>query len=89
MTVAQRELLARLEAIARRRGWSPGQATINVAAGPNAFDVWCAGGDQTIWHWIGTAEQIASALDNWIKVTQSRPLHREVASSQAIRRMVR
>jgi hypothetical protein len=73
-TAAQQELLARLSAIARELGWSPGQATISVAAGPNAFDVQCVDGDRTIWHWVGTREQITVALDNWIRVSQPRRL---------------
>jgi hypothetical protein len=67
MTPEQRELYVRLHAIANRHGWSRGSATIHITEGPRTFDVWCTDDVRTIWHWAGTADQIAEALGNWIR----------------------
>jgi hypothetical protein len=76
MTQAQHELQSRLIAITDRRRWSHGNARIQITAGPRVFDVCCSDGVRTIWHWVGTADQIARALDNWIEQRQAHVLTR-------------
>jgi hypothetical protein len=75
MTPEQPELFLRLEAMADRHGWSLEHSRTRVAAGPRVFDVSCTDGAHTLWHWVGTSDEIAGALDQWIErrtVLQSR-----------------
>jgi hypothetical protein len=62
---AQIDLRARLSAVAARDGWAHDDARFEVAAGPRVFDVRCVKGYATIWHWVGTADQIVDAVENW------------------------
>jgi hypothetical protein len=62
---AQRDLLARLSAVAARDDWVRGDARLEVAAGPRVFDVRCVEGSATAWPWVGSADQIVDAVENW------------------------
>jgi hypothetical protein len=67
MTPEQQALLTALRAIADRHGWSSRCPRIEIAAGPRAFDVRCSDDGRTIWHRVGTADQIAGALGQWVE----------------------
>jgi hypothetical protein len=66
MTPDQAELLSRLRAISDRRALYHERAHIEILGGPRVFDVRCHDAIRTIWHWAGTADQIAAALEKWI-----------------------
>jgi len=73
LTYGQRDLLARLQAITDRHRWLGRNAKIEVMAGPRAFDVRCSNGPATLWHWVGTADQILESVDRWF--THRRTTH--------------
>jgi hypothetical protein len=66
MTSEQQELWSRLRAIGDRHGPSDRGSRIEIAGGPRVFDVRCSDAERTIWHWAGTTDQIAGALEKWI-----------------------
>jgi hypothetical protein len=66
MTAHQEDLLAKLRAIWKRHDPALRRSHIEVSGGPRVFDVKCSEAGRTVWHWVGTADQIADALNKWI-----------------------
>ena len=81
LTLAQRDLRLNLEAIGERHGWSIRDAQLEVMAGPRAFDVRCVSGAATLWHWVGTSEQILATVDRWLTGRRTTHSYEFVTSS--------
>jgi hypothetical protein len=67
MTSEQRQLLAKLQEVSKCERWSSCNWMIDVAAGPRAFEARCFNGDRTLWHWVGTRDQIIAGLERWMR----------------------
>jgi hypothetical protein len=67
MTSEQRQLLVKLQEVFNRERWSGLDWMIAVTAGPRAFEARCHSGDRTLWHWVGTSDQILNGLEGWMR----------------------
>ena len=68
MTVHQ-DLLSKLRAIDKRQGTDAERSRFDISGGPRVFDVKCWEAGHRVWHWVGTADQIADALNKRIDQT--------------------
>jgi hypothetical protein len=83
MTPEQQHLMSRLDTLAEHHRWCYESARVFITAGPKTFDAWCSDGARTLWHWVGTADDITAAVAGWIEQRQTRKTTTEVCRASS------